>query len=85
MPTSCDWNSVIAAIALSIPVLVAQVVMLVQLAVSKEKQKVMIQQNRDIISEQIHVKEALNGSQQKILDNQEKLIETVNGKANGSV
>ncbi len=75
---SCDWNNVIAAIAVSIPILVAQVVMLVQLAVSKEKQKLMIDQNTSIINEQAHVKETLNGSNQIIIDTKQQITDIEN-------
>ncbi len=74
---SNDWSAVIAAIAVAIPVLVAQVILMVNTAVSHANQKLMIQQNRDIISEQVNVKAALNGSQDKILDNQKMLLDKV--------
>jgi hypothetical protein len=50
---------------------------MVNTAVSHANQKLMIQQNRDIISEQVNVKAALNGSQDKILDNQKMLLDKV--------
>jgi septal ring factor EnvC (AmiA/AmiB activator) len=78
MESPCDWNNVITAIAVAIPILVAQVVMLVQLAVSKEKQKVMIDQNKSIISEQANVKEALDGSSQIIMDTQKQITDIEN-------
>jgi predicted signal transduction protein with EAL and GGDEF domain len=78
MVPSCEWSSVIAAIAIAIPILVAQVVMLVQLAVSKEKQKLMIDQNTSIINEQANVKETLSGSNQIIIDTKQQITDIEN-------
>lgn len=72
-----DWQPIIAAVALAIPILVGQVVLLVNVAVSRENQKLMIQQNRDIIKEQSEVKSTLNGSQDKIIEAQKKILEKV--------
>jgi hypothetical protein len=80
-----DWNPVIVAIAVAIPVLVGQVVLLVNVAVSRENQKLMIQQNRDIIKEQSEVKSTLNGSQDKIIDAQKKILEKVEKVASNDI
>jgi hypothetical protein len=74
---SNDWSAVIAAIAVAIPVLVGQVILMVNVAVSQANQKLMIQQNRDIIAEQEKVKSTLNGSQDKLLDTQKQILDKV--------
>jgi hypothetical protein len=77
MTVSNDWSAVIAAIAVAIPVLVGQVILMVNVAVSQANQKLMIQQNRDIIAEQAEVKHTLNGTQDKLVSTQEKILEKV--------
>jgi hypothetical protein len=74
---SNDWSAVIAAIAVAIPVLVGQVILMVNIAVSQANQKLIIQQNRDIITEQEKVKITLNGSQDKLLDAQKEILDKV--------
>jgi hypothetical protein len=74
---SNDWSAVIAAIAVAIPVLVGQVILMVNVAVSQANQKLIIQQNRDIITEQEKVKITLNGSQDKLLDAQKEILDKV--------
>ncbi len=69
------WQPVIAAIAIGIGLLIPQVVSLIQLFVANERQKHIIKQNEQIITEQVAVKDHLNGSQQIMLNNQKKIID----------